>query len=72
MRAIVLTAVVAAAAVLVSPTPGDRVVAMGRVGSSAPDVGAADTPARQPAVVCGSKGCARMHTSRVQRHRPRP
>jgi hypothetical protein len=63
----------ATAAILPSPVPGERAAAMTLTGASASRVAADDAALLRPAVViCGSKGCARMHTSRVQRHRPRP
>jgi hypothetical protein len=76
MRATLLTAAVAAAAtaaLLASPVPGDRAAAMTFVEASASRI-AADGAAllRPAAVVCGSNGCARVHTSRARPYPPRP
>jgi hypothetical protein len=72
MRATLLTAAVAAAmaALLASLVAGERAAAMTFVEASASRVAAAD--AAHAAVVCGSNGCARGHTSRARPYPPRP
>jgi hypothetical protein len=76
MRATLFTAAVAAAAtaaLLASPVPSDRAAAMAFVGASASRVAAEEAALlRQAAVVCGSDGCARVHTSRARLYRPQP
>jgi hypothetical protein len=73
MPATLLTVAAAAAAVvLVSLTLGYRAAAMTFVGASASRVAAEDAASpRLAAVVCGSNGCALVHTSRARPHRPR-
>jgi len=66
-----LLAAVTAAAILSAGALADSVEAMTFVTPSAR--GAANSgaaPVRQAAVVCGSNGCVRVQTSRVQRHPP--
>jgi hypothetical protein len=73
MRATLLTAAVAAAAMaalLASLVAGERAAAMTFVEASASRVAAAD--AAHAAVVCGSNGCARVPTSRARPYPPRP
>jgi hypothetical protein len=73
MRATLLTAAASAAVVFVSLTLVLRAEAMTFVGASVSRVAAEEAaPLRLAAVVCGSNGCARVHTSRARPHRPRP
>jgi hypothetical protein len=72
MRATLLTAAFVAAAILPSPVPGDRAAAMTFAGVSASRVAAEEAALLRPAaVICGSNGCARVHTSRVRPSPPR-
>jgi hypothetical protein len=62
----------ATAAILPSPVPGERAAAMTLTGASASRVAADDAALLRPAaVICGSNGCARVHTSRVRPSPPR-
>jgi hypothetical protein len=52
--------------------PGERAAAMTLTGASASRVAADDAALLRPAaVICGSTGCARVHTSRVRPSPPR-
>jgi hypothetical protein len=72
MRETLATAAVAATVILASLMLGDRAEAMVSTPWTLRTATADAALLRHAAVVCGYNGCARVHTSRAQPHRPRP
>jgi len=72
MRKPCLEALSAAAAIMLSAgMSGHRAEAVARATPSAADVAAVHAPlVRQAVNVCGSNGCVRVETKRVQHYRP--
>jgi hypothetical protein len=72
MRETLATAAVAATVIVASLMLGDRAEAIVSTPSALSAAAANAALLRQAAVVCSYNGCARVHTSRAQPHRPRP